>query len=253
MALIKELKLRDFRNFEERTFSFDASDVVFTGKNGSGKSNILEAISYLSTLRSFRRAPVRDMVAIGKEQFFLNASIENRNRTQDISVIESISGARQLFINRNLCRQVSDFLFEYRCVCFSPGDFAIGSGASGVRRRFIDQLISSNDRNYLLGLSGYVRALTQRNRAAKAKNEMAMRAFEVVMAENAPGIIAAPGRPYSSLRPRYALFWRANMTFPYGTSRILTEEPKIFCAVFPPCAGAKYSGDARSPEFNSMI
>ncbi|MBR2632991.1 MAG: DNA replication/repair protein RecF [Lentisphaeria bacterium] len=131
------------------------------------------------------------MVAIGKEQFFLNASIENRNRTQDISVIESISGARQLFINRNLCRQVSDFLFEYRCVCFSPGDFAIGSGASGVRRRFIDQLISSNDRNYLLGLSGYVRALTQRNRAAKAKNEMAMRAFEVVMAENAPGIIAA--------------------------------------------------------------
>jgi DNA replication and repair protein RecF len=165
--------------------------VVFTGKNGSGKSNILEAISYLSTLRSFRRAPVRDMVTIGKEQFFLNASIENRNRTQDISVIESISGARQLFINRNLCRQVSDFLFEYRCVCFSPGDFAIGSGASGVRRRFVDQLISSNDRNYLLLLSGYVRALTQRNRAAKAKNEMAMRAFEMVMAENAPGIIAA--------------------------------------------------------------
>ncbi|MBR2632990.1 MAG: hypothetical protein IKD29_06065 [Lentisphaeria bacterium] len=41
MALIKELKLRDFRNFEERTFSFDASDVVFTGKNGSGKAIFL--------------------------------------------------------------------------------------------------------------------------------------------------------------------------------------------------------------------
>ena len=191
MALIKELTLRDFRNFEEKTFKFDSPDVIFTGRNGTGKSNLLEAIGYLSTLRSFRRSPVRDMVTIGKEEFILSAVIESRGRSQSIGVTERISGARELYIGRNLCRQVSDFLFEYRCVCFSPGDFAIGSGSAGVRRRFIDQLISSNDRNYLLLLSGYVRALTQRNRAAKAGNEPAMRAFEVVMAENAPGIIAA--------------------------------------------------------------
>ena len=191
MARIKSLKLRDFRNFEERVFDFDSSDVVFTGRNGTGKSNILEAIGYLSTLRSFRRTPVRDMVTVGKEQFFISAEVENRGKSQNISVIERTAGGRELFIGRQLCRNVSDFLFEYRCVCFSPGDFAIGSGASGVRRRFLDQLISSNDRSYLALLSQYVRALTQRNRAAKSKNEIAMRAFETVMAENAPGIIAA--------------------------------------------------------------
>ena len=191
MALIKEITLRDFRNFEEKTFAFDSSDVVFTGRNGVGKSNILEAIGFLSTLRSFRRSPVRDMVTIGKDSFELSAAIESRGRIQRIGVREHLSGSRELFIGRMPCRKISDFLFEYRCVCFSPADFAIGSGSAGVRRRFLDQLISSNDRNYLALLSQYVRALSQRNRAAKMKNEPAMRAFEVVMAENAPAVIAA--------------------------------------------------------------
>lgn len=191
MALIKELSLRDFRNFSSRTLNFESTDVVFTGKNGTGKSNLLEAIGYLSTLRSFRRSAVRDMITIGKESFSLSAAIENRARIQTIAVTEHLSGPKELFIGKNLCRQISDFLFEYRCVCFSPGDVAIGTGSAGVRRRFLDQLISSNDRNYLMLLSQYVRALTQRNRAAKAENEAAMRAFEVVMAENAPLIISA--------------------------------------------------------------
>lgn len=191
MALIRNIVLQNFRNFEEKNFSFDASDIVFTGKNGVGKSNILEAVGFLSTLRSFRRSSVRDMINIGKESFFLSADIDIRNRTQNIAVREHLAGSRELFINHSPCRRVGDFLFEYRCVCFSPGDFAIGAGSAGVRRRFLDQLISSNDRNYLALLSQYVRALSQRNRAAKAKNDPAMRAFEVIMAENAPGIINA--------------------------------------------------------------
>ena len=189
MALIRNIALRDFRNFEEREFSFTSPDVVFTGQNGVGKSNILEAIGFLSTLRSFRRSPVRDMINIGRESFELSADMEIRSRVRNIAVREHLTGTRELFVNRAPCRSAGDFLFEYRCVCFSPGDFSIGSGAAGIRRRFLDQLISSNDRNYLALLSQYVRALSQRNRAAKAKNEAAMRAFETVMAENAPGII----------------------------------------------------------------
>ena len=191
MALVREITLRNFRNFEEKTITFDSSDVIFTGKNGVGKSNLLEAIGFLSTLRSFRRSPVKDMITIGKESFTLSADVEHRSRVINLAVAEHLAGTRQLFINNAPCRSAGDFLFDYRCVCFSPGDFAIGSGSSGVRRRFLDQLISANDRNYLAFLSQYVRALTQRNRAAKAKNEAAMRAFEVIMAENAPAIIMA--------------------------------------------------------------
>ena len=191
MALVREITLRNFRNFEEKTITFDSADVIFTGKNGVGKSNLLEAIGFLSTLRSFRRSPVKDMITIGKESFTLSADVEHRSRVINLAVAEHLAGTRQLFINNAPCRSVGDFLFDYRCVCFSPGDFAIGSGSAGVRRRFLDQLISANDRNYLALLSQYVRALTQRNRAAKAKNEAAMRAFEVIMAENAPAIIMA--------------------------------------------------------------
>lgn len=198
MALIKELSLRSFRSFPERKFVFDASDVVFTGENGTGKSNVLEALGYLSTLRSFRRSGVRDMINIGSDFFELGAVVAGCRSVSNLTVREQLGGARQLLVN-NAPVKLGDFLFEYRCVCFSPGDFSIGSGAAGVRRRFLDQLISSNDRNYLALLSQYVRALTQRNRAAKMKNAAAMRAFEAVMAENAPGIISCRREAISQL------------------------------------------------------
>ena len=191
MALINEIRLAGFRNFKEKSFKFDSSDVVFTGENGTGKSNILEAIGYLSTLRSFRHSPVKDMINIGSESFSIEADVACGKSSRTLKVFESISGNRELFLGKSRCRKASDFILEYRCVAFSPGDFAIGSGASGVRRRFFDQLISSVDRNYLLSLSQYSRALSQRNRAAKMKNTAAMRAFEIVLAENAPGIVNA--------------------------------------------------------------
>ena len=191
MPLINEIRLSNFRNFREKSFKFDSSDVVFTGENGTGKSNILEAVGYLSTLRSFRHSPVRDMVTIGEESFSIEADVACGKSFRTLRVCEGVSGSRELFLGRERCRKASDFILEYRCVAFSPGDFAIGSGASGVRRRFFDQLISSVDRNYLLSLSQYNRALSQRNRAAKMKNASAMRAFESVLAENAPGIVLA--------------------------------------------------------------
>ena len=191
MALINEIRLAGFRNFRERAFKFESPDVVFTGENGTGKSNILEAIGYLSTLRSFRHSPVRDMIRIGEESFSIEADVVCGKSFRTLRVLESISGNRELFLGRARCRKASDFILEYRCVAFSPGDFAIGSGASGVRRRFFDQLISSVDRNYLLCLSQYSRALSQRNRAAKMKNPAAMKAFETILAENAPGIVLA--------------------------------------------------------------
>lgn len=201
MALINELVLRNFRSFQERKFVFEAPDVVFTGENGTGKSNILEALGYLSTLRSFRRSGIRDMIRLGADSFLISADVTRGRSVAKLSVTEQLAGGRQLYIDKAPVK-LSDFLFEYRCVCFSPGDFAIGAGSAGLRRRFLDQLISSNDRTYLALLSQYVRALTQRNRAAKLKNQAAMRAFEVVMAENAPGIIFRRREVISMLESR---------------------------------------------------
>ena len=99
MALVREITLRNFRNFEEKTITFDSSDVIFTGKNGVGKSNLLEAIGFLSTLRSFRRSPVKDMITIGKESFTLSADVEHRSRVINLAVAEHLAGTRQLFIN----------------------------------------------------------------------------------------------------------------------------------------------------------
>ena len=138
MALIKELSLRSFRSFPERKFVFDASDVVFTGENGTGKSNVLEALGYLSTLRSFRRSGVRDMINIGSDFFELGAVVAGGRSVSNLTVREQLGGARQLLVN-NAPVKLGDFLFATvnaaRLYGLNP-DTALERTCAKFRRRF---------------------------------------------------------------------------------------------------------------------
>lgn len=193
--VIEKLELADFRNFICRELAFSHKSVIFHGPNGTGKSNVLESIAFLSLLRSFRNAPVREMIRLGAKSFTLAANIRTAHGRERIIARETISGQRELFIGKAAVRRSSEFIREFHCVVFSPEDRMITAGSSGCRRKFFDILISTIEPEYLQRLSRYTRALLQRNRALK-QNLRLVNAFDEELSEQAP-IIAQRRRFYA--------------------------------------------------------
>ncbi|MBQ9089351.1 MAG: DNA replication/repair protein RecF [Lentisphaeria bacterium] len=187
--VIEQLELADFRNFTLRKLAFSHHNVIFYGPNGSGKSNTLESIAFLSLLRSFRNAPPRELIRLGAKNFRLSAVINTAHGKETLTVKESLSGQRELFIGQAAVRRSSDFIREFHSVVFSPEDRMLTGGSSGYRRKFFDILISTIEPEYLQRLSRYTRALMQRNRALKQNPKLAG-AFNEELALQAPFIAA---------------------------------------------------------------
>lgn len=184
---LKELELYNFRNYDKRKFTFDSEIVVFSGINGIGKSNILEAIYYLSILRSFRTNSLRELVKVGEREFNLRAKINKGEYSETLDIEQGINGSRRLGIDGTAIRRSSEFIREFRAVVFAPEDKLITAGSSLYRRKFFDMLISVMDPNYMVALQRYGKALAQRN-AALRNDEIsttAIAAFEPELAEAA--------------------------------------------------------------------
>ena len=199
MALIEQLELANFRSYAAGRFRFSSSRVVFTGPNGAGKTNLLESIYFLSILRSFRTVSGRELVRIGERGFELKARVDKGAYHEELRLAQTLTGRRETWIGANRIRRSSEFIREFRAVVFVPEDRNISGGSSSFRRRFFDMMISTLDGGYLTALNNYCRALSQRNRALKQKEQAAVAAaFEPEMAVNAP-LIARQRRIYAKL------------------------------------------------------
>ena len=195
--VIRSIALTNFRNFESRELVFCNQNIFFRGRNGAGKSNLLESIGFASLLRSFRGASPREMIRIGAKGFDLQLTLEGKIAPRKLQISETVSGKRQLSVNGENIRRSSDFIREFHTIVFAPEDREIAAGTSGCRRRFFDILISELEVEYLLRLSRYFRALNQRNRALKTAPQTAG-AFEEELAEQAP-FIAERRRHYAAM------------------------------------------------------
>jgi DNA replication and repair protein RecF len=215
---INTIKLRNFRNYESAEFVFTARKTFLLGANGIGKSNLLEAIDYLSILRSYRGASVADMICKKQSNenshhsfspcgsFAIEGWLTDRLGVREKLMVEefrsSASGGgssssssaaakkRRLIIGSSQCRKSSEFINEFRVIPFAPEDRALASGSSGIRRRSFDMFISVIDREYLKTLMNYQRALSQRNCALKDKNLKIASLFEEELAVLAAELIA---------------------------------------------------------------
>ena len=176
--MLQEIKIVNFRNFGAVKLDFSGRDAILSGRNGSGKSNLLEAVHHLSILRSFRGARSREMVKIGETEFFLGGNLKVGNLTEFLSVRERSDGRRELFLGETKVRRSSEFIGEFQAVPFVPEDRMIVSGNSGFRRKFFDILLSALDENYFVALVNYTRALDQRNRALRENHLNIAAAFE---------------------------------------------------------------------------
>lgn len=160
---IRELTLRPFRNFAAIRLSFAADHVLIFGPNGRGKSNILEAISYLSIGKSVRGAKEQHVVPHGEDFFDIRALCTDGRHDQQIRVFFSKKEGKKAFINASPLPRVSELLGTFRTVHFSPEDVSLVLRFPAQRRRLLDILISQSSAVYLRSMQHYYRVLAQRN------------------------------------------------------------------------------------------
>lgn len=166
---LTKLRLHDYRNYEDLQIMLKNGIHILSGKNAQGKTNVLEAILYLSTTRSHRTACDEDLIKEGKEAFFIKAEIEKTNRKEELQISVNERG-KNLFMYKNPVSKVSDFIGEFNAVMFCPDDMMLFNASPRVRRRFVDMELSKLSKTYVNTLFVAQKLLKERNRYLKQEH-----------------------------------------------------------------------------------
>jgi len=188
--MLRRLLLRNFRNYVSLDLQCGSPVNVFIGDNGQGKTNLLEAIYYLSYLRSFRTSSLNSLKYFNSKSFYVAAEIDNYSNWHSLFEVE-VSDTKSLKIDGYNTRKTSDFVMSSLPVVFKHDDMEIITGGSSTRRKFFDIFLSSIDRNYLILLKEFVIALKSRNAIIResVERKQSLAAFESIMAVRAMEII----------------------------------------------------------------
>ncbi len=195
--LIKELKLKNFRNYRELILQPHPGVNLFFGRNGSGKTNLLEAIHYCSLGRSHRISNDSNVVRNGETFAVSSVQIRNMlgNRELAVRFHPDEVQKKTILIDQKKISKFSDMMGCLRCVIFSPEDLGLIKDGPSVRRRYLDMMISQINRGYFIALQQYRTGMDQRNavirniRANAAGDLSILSAFEETMAAPAAVII----------------------------------------------------------------
>ena len=166
---IQKLKLTDFRNYAQANLPLSDRHVVLTGENGSGKTNLMEAVSLLSPGRGLRRAVLADISRIDAPQgFSVFAALEGM--AGDVEIGTGTEGGedgnpvRRLRINGASAKSVDELTDHLRVLWLTPAMDGLFTGASADRRRFLDRLVLSLDPAHGRRASDFERAMRSRNK-----------------------------------------------------------------------------------------
>ena len=164
---LKKLSLFNYKNFSEIDFDFDPKINCFVGKNGIGKTNVLDAIYHLAYGKSYFNPLAVQNIRHGEEFFVVDAEFTKQNRTEQI--LCSLKKGQKKILKRNgkVYDKFSDHIGFIPLVIISPADQDLIIEGSETRRKFIDSVISQLDRSYLQQLIQYQKIISQRNALLK--------------------------------------------------------------------------------------
>ena len=169
---IKNLKLFNFKNHSEKSFDFSPEINCFVGNNGAGKTNILDALHYLSMAKSFLGNLDAQNILHESDFFAIEAEIQGEEKNDIIKVQLPKEGKKIIKKNDKTYERIADHIGFLPSVMISPYDSNLISDGSESRRKFLDVMISQTDSDYLFALIQYQKTLQQRNALLKyfAKN-----------------------------------------------------------------------------------
>jgi len=166
-VIVAQLSLVDFRNYETLEVELVPGPNVFVGSNGQGKTNLVEAIAYLSTLGSHRVSSDQALIRSGVDAAIVRARLEHADRDVLLEVQLNRSGANRAQVNR-VAVKPRELPRHIATVLFAPEDLALVRGEPSGRRRFLDQLLVQLTPRFAGVLADYDRVLRQRNSLLKS-------------------------------------------------------------------------------------
>ena len=227
---LSELSLRHFRNLGTQDLDVPSEGVALVGENAQGKSNLLEAIYYLETLRSFRGARDDQLLAFGEDVFRVVGTMDDARSPAHgpvklAAAFQRRGRKKRVTLDGESPPRLGDALGHLGAVIFSPADVSVVNDGPAERRRFLDIVLSLNATGYLESLQRYRQVLGQRNAALRDNQPWAMvRAWE-------PQLVASGARVVE------------------GRRRWLREREGIFCRYYEEVSGGQAAGLEYRPGF----
>jgi DNA replication and repair protein RecF len=168
---IERLSIKDFRNYVSAVVEPAPRGItLFRGDNGSGKTNLLEAVAYLATLKSFRGAPASSVVHHGAQQAVLRATADREGRSLLVETELNSNGRDRVQVNRQSLRRNDDLLGLLLVTVFSPDDIEVVKGGPHSRRQYLDDLLTSLQPKHGSTCAELERVLKQRNALLRSAN-----------------------------------------------------------------------------------
>ena len=164
---VRELALTDFRSWRYVDIELEAGPTIFVGRNGFGKTNVLEALYCIATLHSHRVSSDAPMVRTGADRAKVAATVENQGRELAVTLDIARSGANRATLSGRPVRRTREILGVLRAVLCAPEDLALVRGEPGERRRFADELAAQLRPLVAGARSDYERVLRQRSALLK--------------------------------------------------------------------------------------
>ncbi len=164
---LSQLSLNHFKNYPQTTFRFSPKINVLFGKNGAGKTNVLDAIYYLSITKSYFNSVDHQQILQGEQYFVLEALVNREDISEKLRLVFQRGLGKKLLVNNNELEKFSEHIGALPIVMIAPGDIKLIYEGSEERRKFVDLIISQCDRIYLHELMQYQKTLDQRNKLLK--------------------------------------------------------------------------------------
>lgn len=164
---LRTLHLQQFRNYRDQTVEFTAPKTILLGDNAQGKSNLLEAVELLATLKSHRSTSDRELILEGTKESRITAFLEREHSNLDLVINLRFGARRGITINQQPIKRHMDFLGSLNAVQFSSLDLELVRGAPEKRRSWLDTILMQIEPIYAHILQQYNQVLRQRNALLK--------------------------------------------------------------------------------------
>jgi DNA replication and repair protein RecF len=167
MLRLNQIELIQFRNYLNQGFLFHERVIGICGKNGTGKTNLLDAIHYLSFAKSYFSRADQTNVHHGLQGLRLVGKYDLNGESQELIYIMRENNRKEMNLNGEPYQKFSDHLGKFPAVMIAPDDITLIGGASEERRKLVDSILSQINKPYLLSLIQYNKILQQRNSLLK--------------------------------------------------------------------------------------
>ena len=191
--IIKSVSLKNFRNIAYEKVYFEKGVNILVGKNGQGKTNILEAVSFCSYLKSFRAAKEEQLIRFGETQASILIEYLKDNITESIEITINKDGNKQLKQNGITVLKNRELVGSFLSIIFTPDHLNLIKEGPNKRRSFIDMALCSMDIKYTDSLLRYQKVLSQRNALLKKEGviPMLLDVYDEKLAEEGSYIMVA--------------------------------------------------------------